>query len=127
MKVLCVDDDRIMRFILSKTFERLGYEVILATDGEDAFCLLTEKIDEIDMIILDLEMPKADGFDFMEMVMRSNFKKHPQLLIHSSYSVEETLNKMASKNTSTELINGFLNKPVSLEELLKYTKTCMPI
>ena len=60
MKALVVDDDRVLADVIAYAFKREGYEVILAEDGEAA--LLRWSQDNPDLVILDVNMPKMDGF-----------------------------------------------------------------
>lgn len=57
--VLVVDDDPIVRRLVRATLADEGYEVAVASDGEEALRLASE--DHPDVIVLDLEMPKLDG------------------------------------------------------------------
>ena len=59
-KVLIVDDDSAIRGLLSKYFERQGYEPVLAQDGLEAVEIA--KKTHPDLIILDVVMPRMDGF-----------------------------------------------------------------
>jgi len=60
MKVLIVDDDRVLADVLAFTMRRAGYQIIQAFDGEAALQLWAE--DRPDLIVLDVNLPKIDGF-----------------------------------------------------------------
>lgn len=60
MKALIVDDDRTLADVIAFTFKREGFEVILAEDGEAAYRRWQN--DNPDLIILDVNLPKEDGF-----------------------------------------------------------------
>ena len=60
MKALIVDDDRTLADVIAFTFKREGFEVILAEDGEAAYRRWQD--DNPDLIILDVNLPKEDGF-----------------------------------------------------------------
>jgi DNA-binding response OmpR family regulator len=59
-KVLIVDDDRVLADVLAFTMRRAGFEVIQAADGEAALQRWTEE--QPDLIVLDVNLPKLDGF-----------------------------------------------------------------
>ena len=61
MKVLVVDDSRYFRTVLRKVLESGGYEVAEACDGIEAIAKLEQ--DSYDLVTLDVEMPKLDGFE----------------------------------------------------------------
>ncbi len=60
MKVLIVDDDRVLADVLAFTLRRAGYQIIQAFDGESAMQRWAE--DRPDLIVLDVNLPKLDGF-----------------------------------------------------------------
>jgi len=60
MKALVVDDDRVLADVLAFTLRREGFQVILAYDGEAALRRWTEE--QPDLIVLDVNMPRLDGF-----------------------------------------------------------------
>jgi DNA-binding response OmpR family regulator len=59
-RILIIDDDASIRFILEKTLEAEGYEVKSASDGEEAIDLATAN--PFDLIMIDLIMPRKSGF-----------------------------------------------------------------
>jgi DNA-binding response OmpR family regulator len=60
MKAVIVDDDRVLADLIAFTLRREGYQVILAYDGETA--LQQWRAQQPDIIVLDLNLPKVDGF-----------------------------------------------------------------
>ena len=56
--VLVVDDDIILRTILAKRLQRSGFDVLAASDGQQAVSLFSERPDSIDCVLLDVSMPK---------------------------------------------------------------------
>ena len=60
MKALIVDDDRVLADVLAFTLRREGFEVVLAGDGEAALSMWSKE--QPDLIVLDVNMPKLDGF-----------------------------------------------------------------
>ena len=61
--VLIVEDNELNRDMLSRRLERRGYAVTIAVDGQEGLEMLNQ---EPDLIILDLEMPVMNGFEFLE-------------------------------------------------------------
>jgi CheY-like chemotaxis protein len=60
-KILIVDDEMDLRFVIGKMLGREGYEVVEAESGEDALDLLKETT--VDLILLDVMMPGIDGWE----------------------------------------------------------------
>ena len=68
MRILIVDDDRVLADILSYTFRREGFETILAFDGRSALSLYAQQ--RPDLIVLDVNLPGLDGFSVCKEIRR---------------------------------------------------------
>lgn len=66
-KILVVDDDRRINELLEDIFTMEGFEVLRAFDGEEAIEIL-DNIDDIDLVVLDIMMPKIDGWDLLAYI-----------------------------------------------------------
>jgi DNA-binding response OmpR family regulator len=107
-RVLVVDDDSSIRQSLKKVLEESGYDVLLAADGEVAVKQLSQE--PIDLLLLDLEMPKLDGWDVLEGV-RSGCSTLPIIMITG-----------LAGQLETRLIPGLdalLEKPIDVAILLR--------
>ena len=67
-KVLSVDDSGVMRRIIGRTVDVLGYGFLEAGNGLEGLEILARHHEEIALIILDVNMPEMDGFEFLERV-----------------------------------------------------------
>lgn len=76
-KALIVDDDDPIRSMLAKVVERMDLDVETARDGAEAIALIDRN--DYDCVILDLMMPRIDGF----AVLRHMRDHHPELLRHT--------------------------------------------
>ena len=61
VRVLVVDDEKVIRNLLQLSLQRMGYQVVVASDGAEALTLFVEY--EFDLILLDILMPGMDGFE----------------------------------------------------------------
>jgi DNA-binding response OmpR family regulator len=117
-KLLVVDDDRDILEIIQKRLVQEGYEVINALDGEEA--LLKVKEDKPDIILLDLVMPKLDGFEVLKEVKRmreeNNDKWRPIIVISAKNAFESVIK---CYNLQADF---YLNKPCRMEDILKAVK-----
>lgn len=68
--VLIVEDEKMLRNLLIKTLQKVGYQVMTANDGQSALEVVAKN--PVDLIILDIMMPKMDGFAFCEAVRRTS-------------------------------------------------------
>lgn len=104
-RVLVVDDAEMNRELLCAILED-EYEVEMAEDGEQALAVLRERADGLDAILLDLQMPKLDGFGVLD-AMRENgwISRIPVLIISAERAVDV-------ENKCFELgVADFIHKP----------------
>lgn len=108
--ILIVEDEPMMRSFLKRTLES-EYEIITEENGKYALEWLY-KGNLPDLLIVDLQMPEMDGFDFVEYIRRSGFfNRLPIIVLSSRESVEDRLKCF-------ELgANDYLIKPFNPKEL----------
>jgi len=111
--ILVVDDDKVIRRSTKAMLETCGYQVILAHDGVEGVEVLKKRHKEIDLVILDMVMPKLSGNEtFIKM---KKIQKDVKVLLNSGFRrdnhVEDALRRGAK---------GFLKKPYTLEKLSEY-------
>ena len=68
--ILTVDDSRTMRDMLAMALNDAGFNVVQAVDGEDGLAVLDAHSADVDVIVTDINMPKLDGFGFIEGVRK---------------------------------------------------------
>ena len=84
-RIMLVEDDEHIQFLIKEELVENGYEVIIASDGVEAMSMLqAEGALSPDLIILDIRMPKMDGFETMGHILKS--KIDSPIIIHSAYS-----------------------------------------
>jgi two-component system, response regulator, stage 0 sporulation protein F len=84
-KILLVEDDRHLQFLIREELADDGYDVAVASNGREALTLLFDEAnDEPDLIILDIRMPKMDGLDTFGHILKSKIDK--PVIIHSAYA-----------------------------------------
>lgn len=115
--VLLIDDDKVVNFLTANALKRSEHvtEVFVAYDGIEALDLIQDLEDPLDFILLDISMPRMDGFEFLSQYYESNHSKQVKIAIYTS-SIEEADKLKASK---FENVIDFIVKPLSNEELDK--------
>jgi two-component system phosphate regulon response regulator PhoB len=114
-KVLVIEDDRALAEVLSYNLQANGYEVLVATDGQDG--LLQAQIKSPDIVILDLMLPVIDGLDVCRR-LRADASTKELLIVMLTAKAEE----------SDELIgfslgaDDYVTKPFSVKVLLERIK-----
>ena len=87
IKVLCAEDDRLMRLEMKEKMTAKGWEVIEAVDGKEA--LVKYKKYRPDIVVLDVNMPKRSGLEVLQLI-RVNDLQTP-VVIYSSLAEEKDL------------------------------------
>ena len=130
-KILCVDDDPITLMLCRKVVERVGFakEIITAKHGLEAIEYFDNLFEESKvndsivypkLVLLDLNMPVLDGWEFLETYMR---KEYDNLFSSTKFIVLSSSVDPYDINRSQRYpVIGFLSKPITKEMLenLKY-------
>ena len=112
---MVVDDSITMRKASGNLLKRLGFEVLTARDGVDALSQLHEQTPDI--ILLDVEMPRMDGFEFASIVRNdSGFHHLPIIMITSRTGTKHRDRAMGIG------VNAYLGKPYQENELVETMK-----
>ena len=110
--VMVVDDSLTVRRVTQRLLAREGYQVVLAKDGVDAL----EQLQSInpDVMLVDIEMPRMDGFDLTRNVRNDDRTKHIPIIMITSRTATK------HRNYAMELgVNEYLGKPYQEDALLK--------
>ena len=107
-RILVVDDDRDIVATLKIQLEREGFEVVCAYDGQEALDVLAQE--EVHLILLDIMMPKLDGFS---AIMRIREKRNIPILVMSAKS--EDSDKILGLSIGAD---DYITKPFSYKEVI---------
>jgi PAS domain S-box-containing protein len=108
--VLVVDDEEDIRVLTRKILESVGFQTILAANGREAVELFRERSQDIELVIMDLTMPKLSGSEAFQAMrgVRSDVK----VILTSGYNESDATSSFSG-------LGGFLRKPFRMHELLK--------
>ena len=107
--ILVVDDDKNTRMLFKAVLEAENYTVLTAENGEDALSVMDRS--HVDLVVLDVMMPKMDGYAFTEL-LRQNDNNLPILMVSA---------KQLSEDKKRGFIVGtddYMTKPIDEEEFL---------
>ncbi len=107
--ILLVDDEQEIINVGKNFLEKLGYKPMIARNGLEAVEIFRLYKDEINLVVLDLIMPKMDGKQAFAEIKEIN--KDAKVLISTGYSVDETVEGFLNQGC-----HGFIQKPFSLNE-----------
>jgi two-component system, cell cycle sensor histidine kinase and response regulator CckA len=107
--ILLADDEPMIRELGRTTLQRCGYHVLLAEDGVQAVEIYQKEKHRIDLVILDLTMPRLSGADAFLQLTQIDPNVH--VLFSSGYFAEDLA-------TSDDRILGFIDKPYRTQDLI---------
>ena len=114
--VMVVDDSVTVRKVTQRLLVREGYNVLLAKDGVDALRQMQEVIP--DVMLVDIEMPRMDGFDLTKNVREHADYANVPIIMITSRTADKHRNHALSLG-----VDVFLGKPFSEDELLRHVKS----
>jgi DNA-binding response OmpR family regulator len=121
MKILIVEDDKFLQNVLAKKLTKEGYEVIQAFDGEEGLQqIITQKPD---LILLDIILPKKNGFFLLEEIKNDPELSKVPVIIVSALGQAEDINK----GMELGAVSYFVKAKISLDDLIKKIKEYVPI
>lgn len=106
-KILVVEDERITREGIEEFLKEKGFDVMTASDGEEAL----EKFRWASLVVLDIMIPKIDGIEVLKEIRR--ISDVPVIMLTA------ISDEMTQYNTFSELADDFVSKPFSLLILMK--------
>jgi chemosensory pili system protein ChpA (sensor histidine kinase/response regulator) len=110
--VMVVDDSLTVRKFTSRLLTREGFEVVTARDGVDALKMLADHTPHA--ILLDIEMPRMDGFEFAKTIKNDATTAAIPVIMITSRTADKHRNRAAELG-----VERFLGKPYQEEELLR--------
>jgi len=110
-RILTVDDSASMRALLNHALTNNGFDVSQAEDGEVALEWLA--LNEVDVVITDINMPRLDGFGLIEKLRQGNRHRDRPILVLTTESSEEKKARARSAGAT-----GWIVKPFDPEKLV---------
>jgi len=115
-RILVVDDEEIIRITTKAALEALNYEVITAEDGVEAVEIFRREHETIDLVFLDMIMPKINGRETFEKI--KSIDKNARVIMSSGFSRDEDMDDLKQKGLS-----GFIRKPYRRAEISRVVAT----
>ena len=111
-RVLLAEDDRFLRRAAEASLRRHGLEVLTAADGEEA--LRIARAEPLDLILLDVMMPKLDGFEVLSALKQDDATAHIPVLVLSNLGQERDVAQAKALGALAFLVKANL----SLQDLV---------
>ncbi|HVE70238.1 MAG TPA: response regulator [Thermoanaerobaculia bacterium] len=116
-RVMVADDDQAIRQLVCTIVKREGLEIDCAADGAEAVAMLAEH--DYAVLLIDLMMPRIDGFGVIEYVRRNPSRQKPVVLVITAYA-DQTF-----KEVDPAIVTGVLRKPFEVAELGNLIRLCV--
>ena len=117
-KILVIDDDLAIRVLLQAVLRRMKFEVELAEDGAAGL----EKVKgngSFDLILLDLMMPRLNGYEFIEKVQHDGSGKRPHIVVFTAAG------KRGVDKIPTDAVCNSILKPFDLDKFIEIIAECL--
>jgi len=120
-KVMVIDDEKDVLYLLKVLMEKEGFDVIQASNGLEAYHKLTSDIDPArpDIIILDIMMPEMDGYTFHAKLQEIEDLRNIPVIILTAKGQMKDLFELSTN------ICAFIEKPFEPKALIKKVKDCL--
>lgn len=119
-KILIVEDDNFISEMYANKFSESGFEVKVAKDGQEALDMAKEIVP--DLILLDIVLPKKDGFEVLNDLKKEDVLKNTKIVFLTNLGEEENLNKGLRSKADAYLIKAHSTPSqivAKIEEILK--------
>ena len=116
-KILVVEDDNFLANAYRIKLQKIGFEVIVANDGDEA--LEKIKSENIDLVILDLIIPKIDGFGVLTEIRSQEEYKNIPILVASNLGQSEDLNRAMKLGANDFVVKSDTPLDMLIEKIKK--------
>ncbi|MDD3491784.1 MAG: response regulator [Candidatus Pacebacteria bacterium] len=116
--ILLIEDDPFLSSVLRLKLEKESFKVIRAADGEEALHFLTEQGIKPDLILLDLILPKKNGFEVLETIRQDPLLEKLPVIIISNLGQPSDI----ERGKALGIIDYFVKARLSVEELVNKVK-----
>ncbi len=120
MKVVIVDDSLVIRSIIEKVVTSIGYEALHAANGQEALDILEKEAEDVELVILDWNMPVLNGWETLIAIKTNSAYAHICIIMVSTESEEDKVAQALKAGAQ-----GYLFKPFESEELVEKIKETM--
>ena len=119
MKILTVDDSRMIRVIIKNTIKSLGFDVVEAANADIALEVIEENQD-VNLILLDWNMPGMNGYELLKILKNDDRYKHIPVMMVTTEGERKNVVKAIQAGAENNLTN-----PVTPEDLSTKVVECL--
>lgn len=104
--ILTIEDDNFLQGLEAKKLMKEGYDVLTASNSVEAFEVLNNDRNNIDLILLDLLLPDVDGFSILKQIREKPRLKDTPVIIFSNLSEEKDIEKASKLGISEFMVKS---------------------
>ncbi len=117
--VLVIDDEAAVRFVIERMLGRAGIRVVGASGGDEGLALYRRHLPQIDAVLLDVTMPRMNGFQVLRELRR--IQADVRVILTSGYSEQDTLSGQATGDRPV----AFIQKPYTGADLIRIVQQAL--
>lgn len=119
-KILLIEDDSLIVKIYSTRLKADGFEVISADNGEDGITLAERE--KPDFVLLDVMMPKMDGFKVLETLRAQDDLKNKPIIVYSNLAQESEMQKALQMGATEFIVKANISPTELVSKIKSYVK-----
>lgn len=119
-KILFADDSPVVKKMVKRAIEPMGFEMLEAGDGKEALEVLAREYKDIVLIISDWNMPIMNGFDFLQSAKAISEYKNIPVLMLTTEGEKANINKAIKAGAA-----NYMLKPFNPPDLVKKVMQCL--
>jgi len=116
--ILVIEDDNFLSGLEAKKLKEKDYEVLTASNSEEAFKAIADKKGEVDLVLLDLMLPGVDGFEILRTIRKDEVIGKVPVIVFSNLYEE----KDVKEATKLGISNFMVKSNFTLDELVEKIK-----
>ncbi len=120
-RILFIEDEENMQKIITSSLQEEGFEVFSAYDGESGIKMLEEK--RVDLVLLDLILPKKDGFDVLEFMRSREETKHTPVIILTNLEEKFDIQRAANFDVRAYMVKAQYKITEIIDKIQEVLKT----
>jgi CheY-like chemotaxis protein len=113
--VLIVDDEEMVRLVIKAVLSYRGYQIIESVDGENMFELLAQRTEPVDLILMDVDMPRLNGWEALRRLKTT--RPEARVIMLSGGAVDSDAQHAKERGAA-----GFLGKPFKNDQLVQLVR-----
>lgn len=116
--ILVVEDDNFLSGLEAKKLKEKGYEVLTASNSDEAFAAIAEQKGAVDLVLLDLMLPGVDGFEVLKNIRKDEVVGKVPVIVFSNLYEEKDVKEATKLGISSFMVKSNF----TLDELIEKIK-----